>query len=548
MNWKIKDKSITSLENYFLQNMGVQTLDEVNDFFRKSKLGDYQVSNLAEAVDLCDSLKNRPIYIMGDFDVDGQCSVAILYLTFKALGYKNVTYLIPRRFTDGFGIKVSMIDQITEEEALIVTVDNGIAQYEEIAYAKDKGHKVIIIDHHLPACVDGKEIIPAADVIVDPHVISGSTFDGYCGAGLSYKFALSLLRKSNPDFKEKSIFHYHIKALAAIATVADVMELKEENYVFVRQGLSILSKRFVFPALGHLLDVLNLSDDISSTDIGFTLAPVLNAASRMSDSGSLDAISLLISTKSEEFAIDTTNLLIDRNNERKESKKYALDIAEKQIFNNGITYPLVLYIPNIHEGIVGIVAGALSEKYRVPSFVVTDSSTENLLKGSARGVDGYNVKEHLDLCAEFLFQYGGHEGAAGLQVLKKDLNRLRKALIKCSKDFNFNDNEIDYFDFELSPDDVPNAISELKKFAPFGTGNPEPIFKLKGFIPISDKKLLGSGTVKFTDASGLSALGFDMAKKFDGIIKPEKITFYGTLSENHFRGTVTPQMIIKDFV
>lgn len=235
---------------------------------------------------LAKQFQNKKITVIGDYDADGVTGTSILTMGLKEYGFTNVSYRIPRRISEGFGISDSIIDEINE--GLIITCDNGIAGLSAIKKAKEKGLSVIVIDHHSPVVIDDQTILPDADHIIDPHAIPGSAdFNGYCGAGLAYKFICALF-DGNKQITQKYL------GLAAIGTVADVMQLREENYVLVRNGLKALTiPTLCTKGLQALLSVLNLYKDIKSSDIAYRIGPTINSASRMNDAGATSAVELL---------------------------------------------------------------------------------------------------------------------------------------------------------------------------------------------------------------------------------------------------------------
>lgn len=537
-----------TIEEVFLRNIKAKSLEEVNEWFKKSYKNGYRIDKLKEAVSLAEKFKNKPVKIIGDYDGDGVNSTAILYTSLLWAGFQNVSYRIPKRFSEGFGINESIIDEV--DNGLIITCDNGVAQIDAIKKAKEKGLTVIIIDHHLPNEDEetGKAILPPADVIINPNAISGSAdFNGYCGAGLSYRFACELLKY------QKGLCH-KLLPFAAIGTVTDVMELREENYVIVRNGIkALLNQSSVTTGLYALMSAFELTRHISAHDIGFKIGPALNAASRMKDDGAKDAVELLIYDGPYQNAIPMAEKLIRTNDARKEQKKDALKLAHSIIEEDCLygEIPLMLYIPNVNEGIIGIVAGSLCEEFKVPAIVVTDTP-EGYLKGSGRSCGNYHMKKKLDNHAHLFLKYGGHEGAAGLSLPKENFAQLKNLLISDAEDFKYISANDIYYDLEIEATQIPAAIETLKKFEPFGEGNAAPVFKANNFSVTPRMgtyvKFIGpdSDIAKIYSKS-VTAIGFDMKGK----IVPEKpfkqADLIGTLSDNYFRGQVEHQIEFIDF-
>ncbi len=546
MAW-IKKGEESSVKDVFLRNIGASSLEEVNGWFKKSYAYEYRIDRLKEAVSFAREYMNKPVTIVGDFDSDGVTSTTILYKALTWAGFKNVRFRIPKRFSEGFGINLSIINEI--KEGLVITCDNGIAQVDAIKAAKDKGLAVIIIDHHQPVIEEGKIILPPADIIIDPNALEGSAdFCGYCGAGLSYRFACEMLERD----KVKCV---QLLGLAAIGTVADVMELREENYVFVRNGLKYLLDSRVCPSgLFALISALGLNRHISAADIGFKIGPTINAASRMKDDGATDAVNLLIFKGSYPEAIGMAEKLIALNEERKEAKKEGLRLAHEMIEDECLfgDIPLVLYLPGIKEGIAGIIAGNLCEEFKVPAVVLTDAK-DGSLKGSARSCGNYDIKAELDKCADLLLRYGGHTGAAGLSLKKEIFEALRARLNENATSFVFESASDIFYDLEISASQIPSMIEELDKYEPFGEGNAHIVFKVNDFSVVprygAYKKLMGADeSIVKIYASQVTAIGFDMAKKMEKIAQPKLLNLVGTLSDNYFNGSVEHQIEFCDFV
>ncbi|MCR4648388.1 MAG: DHH family phosphoesterase [Lachnospiraceae bacterium] len=546
MNWIKRNNAVKGVKDAFLSNHDLSSLDEINDWFRKSYAHNYRIDLLKEAVAFVKTFKDKKVTIVGDYDCDGVTSTSILYMALRHAGFTNVSYRIPKRFTEGFGINPTIVDEINE--GLIITCDNGIAQTDVIRMAKKKGLSVVVIDHHQPEVNNGNVVLPNADINIDPNAIENSAdFAGYCAAGLTYRFACELLDYEKP-FCDKLL------GLAAIGTIGDVMELKEENYVIVRNGLKVLvSEHLCTKGLHALLSSCELSSSITSKDVGFTVAPILNAVSRLNDEGANDSVSLLIYDDDETEAVRQAVRLIEINKKRKEYKAQGIDKAHEIIEAENIRkdIPMLIYVPDVKEGIVGIIAGSLCEEYKVPVIVVTNTEA-GTLKGSARSCGNYNVKEKLDEVSYLLLEYGGHAGAAGLSLKKEHLDILRKELINNATDFeNESVNDI-YYDIDISVDEIKDALLEMGKYEPYGEGNPLPVFRVNGFVPSESygayKKLIGADktTVKIS-CGKVSAIGFHMADAMQGLAEDDSpIDIIGTLSFNTFKGMVTPQIEIID--
>jgi len=538
------------IRDVFCRNIGVNSIEEVNDWFKKSYSNDYKIKDLTESVEYAKIFKDETVTIVGDYDVDGVVAVFILMMSLKWAGFKDVRYRIPRRFSEGYGISTKIVDEI--ESGLLITCDNGIAQPVAIKKAKNKGLGVIIIDHHLPAADEaGNILIPNADFIIDPNAIEGSAdFNGYCGAGLCYKFACELLGQ------EMKFYTQLLQGATAVATVCDVMELREENYVFVRNGLKkLLMPNLNTTGLYALVSAFQLTKHISAHDVGFKIGPAINACSRMKDDGATEALELLLYSGPFQTAIKKAEEIVSVNDARKAAKKEALIKAESVIAEQCLygDIPLVLYVPGISEGLIGILAGNLSEKYQTPAFIFTDSENPDELKGSARAFGNYHVKNEMDKCPDLFERFGGHAGAGGMTIKRDNLEELRRVLSDNISDYVIPDDEEEtYYDLEINASDIPKVLAELEAYEPFGEGNPQVIFKVNDFSVVprygSYKKLIGDDeSIVKLYSSNSTAIGFDMADKMKRIEKPNKLDLVGTLSYNYFNGNVDNQIEFFDF-
>ena len=544
-NW-IKRGSEDSVQKVFLRNIGVEKLDDVNDWFRESYSDAYYIDKLDDAVKMATDFINMPVRIIGDYDVDGVTSTSILLESLKAYGFTDVSYRIPKRFSEGFGINDIIIDEI--ESGLIITCDNGIAQLDAIKKAKDKGLTVIIIDHHEPVRESGKAVLPCADIIIDPNAIEHSArFNGYCGAGLSFKFAKKLLGSKHPLIAK-------LLGLAALGTVADVMELVEENYVFVRNGIKcLLNPHTTTQGLYALISSLDLSRNLDAHDIGFKIGPCLNSCSRMIDDGAKIAVNLLTFDGSYASAISEAEKVVELNKKRKELKESGLIKADTIIKDYCLMgdIPLVLKLDGVPEGIIGIIAGNLCEDYKVPAVVLTDIG-DGILRGSSRSCGNYNMKEKLDEVSDLLVKYGGHAGAAGLSIKADKFDEFVTRLHDNASDFtNSEDKSCELYDLEINASEIVSTIQELKKYEPFGQGNAPIVFKVNNFS-VNPKN--GNFINKVTSSYDITklfykkdvvAIGFDMSSRFKTV--PKKVTLYGTLSDNYFNGVITHQIEFSDF-
>lgn len=443
---------------------------DLNQFLNGSR-HDYKIKYIDELANKVNEFikKKKPIVIVGDYDVDGVTASAIMYMTLKKLG-ANVKVRLPRRLSEGFGLSEKIVDEINE--GLILTVDNGIVAIDAVKKAKDKGLEVIITDHHLPS---ESGILPPADIIIDPHIEGTADFADYCGAGIAYKIACELT--TDEKFLAK------MSCFAALGTVSDVMKLNEDNRLIVIEGLknmTINGNRTT--GLYAMLKKNYVDEFITTTDIGFKIGPMINAAGRLYDKGAIQPLTLLV--QDGEYKPDMADKLFDINGIRKKLVEEALPKFEKQISENNMKndFPLVIYEPEIPEGLIGIIAGKLAEKYDTPVFAFSDSENPDIIKGSARTARQVHLKELLDKSPEQFYKYGGHAEAAGISIIKSNFDNAKRHLQKnCIEPLGYVKDDTLYYDLEIDIKDLPKVYDELEKYEPFGEGNPKVVFKIKNF-------------------------------------------------------------------
>lgn len=419
--------------------------------------------------------EHKPVRIIGDYDIDGICSIYILFCGLKAAG-ADVDYVVPHRINDGYGINEHLIDNaINEGIDTIVTCDNGIAAYNQVRYAKDNGITMIVTDHHdVPFEIkDDKKvyIVPPADAVINPKQADCDyPFKLLCGAGVAYKLISLLYDRLGLDKKE---LEDYIEFMA-IATVGDIVDLIDENRIVVKYGLKHIAHT-KNTGLRALIEECQLDiNNISSYHIGFVIGPCLNASGRLDTAR--QAIELML-CKDNEKAHNMAKELIALNNERKSMTEQETQKAIELVENTGLLKDrvLVIYLKDCHESIAGIIAGRIKERYYRPTFVITNA--EDGAKGSGRSIEGYNMYEEINKCKNVLTKYGGHPMAAGLSLETADIDVFRKML---------NDNAT-LDDSDLIPKtwiDVPmpvgyasmGLVGQLKLLEPFGRGNEKPVF------------------------------------------------------------------------
>lgn len=551
----IRRNHYTSIEDIFLSHLEIDSKYDINEWYKKFYNDEYHIDGIDKACDMIKAFKSLPIHIIGDYDYDGRAALAIMKRGLQFFGCSDVHIRVPKPFSEGYGMKPEMIDEITDENALIITVDNGIAAHDAVARAKEKGYTVIVTDHHLPVKENDETVLPDADLVIDPNAITRSAdYDAYCGAGLAFKIIRSLTKGMDGD-KE---FMYYLLPFAGTATICDVVQLHEENYVFVRKSIELLKNRKGPVGIQALLDC-KYAEDITSDFIGFQVGPCINAPRRLYDDENI-TMPLFSSDDYNECRI-LAELAIEQNNERKRQLKTAEEVARRIIKEEHMEedYPIVVHVPNVGEGIIGILAGHLKEVYHGPVLVFTDSANDDeILKGSGRSVDEVNLKDLLDSVKDCFVTYGGHAKAAGMCVKKDMLSVLREKINRSAAGiFHGEKNTPDVFeyDYEISVSDIESALNIQSAFEPTGEGNEKPVYKITGFRPATtykdSKRNIGENGVKISgkDLSGnfVDALSFDLRGQLDSYSNISSMDLYGTLSWNVFRGTRKPQIEFTEF-
>ena len=495
--------------------------------------------------------EHKPVRIIGDYDIDGICSIYILFCGLKAAG-ADVDYVVPHRINDGYGINEHLIDNaINEGIDTIVTCDNGIAAYNQVRYAKDNGITMIVTDHHdVPFEIkDDKKvyIVPPADAVINPKQADCDyPFKLLCGAGVAYKLISLLYDRLGLDKKE---LEDYIEFMA-IATVGDIVDLTDENRIVVKYGLKHIAHT-KNTGLRALIEECQLDiNNISSYHIGFVIGPCLNASGRLDTAR--QAIELML-CRDNEKAHNMAKELIALNNERKSMTEQETQKAIELVENTGLLKDrvLVVYLKDCHESIAGIIAGRIKERYYRPTFVITNA--EDGAKGSGRSIEGYNMYEEINKCKNVLTKYGGHPMAAGLSLAISDIDIFRKML---------NDNAI-LTDEDLIPKmwiDVPMPVSyanirlvnQLKLLEPFGKGNEKPVFAdrnlyVKTASVIGKNKNVLRCQLETEDGTYVPAVQFGI-NNIDDIPRAGmriSIIYYPDI--NTFNGIMSLQIIIKEW-
>ena len=498
--------------------------------------------------------EKKKIRIIGDYDIDGINATYILLEGLRTLG-GDVDIDIPDRMKDGYGLNQVLIDRAYKAGIdTIVTCDNGIAAGEEIRYGKCLGMTIIVTDHHEVPYEEvagvKQYILPQADAVIDPKQEDCEyPFKGLCGAAVAYKLVEAIFEVSGKDVEDIDYLLENV----AIATVGDVMDLVGENRIFVKQGLDML-KRTQNKGLKALIECTKISvEQLSAYHIGFVLGPCLNASGRL-DTAKRALELLCAKTKGEAdlLAGDLKAL----NDSRKEMTMQAVEDAIEQIENSSLKSDkvLVIFLPECHESLAGIVAGRIRERYHRPTFVLTKA--EDGIKGSGRSIDAYHMYEELNRCKHLLTKFGGHKLAAGLSLPEENLEKFRQLL---------NENAIlteedmvpkISIDMQLPLTYVDEAlIEQLELLEPFGKGNQKPIFVEKD-LEILNTRILGKNQnvlkmqVRDKNRKVMDALYFGDAQAFLAYFEQKgeaKAAFTYYPSVNEYQGRKTLQIIVQNY-
>ncbi|MBQ4563639.1 MAG: single-stranded-DNA-specific exonuclease RecJ [Lachnospiraceae bacterium] len=557
-----KQFGISPVTARILRNRDVEG-DESIRLFLEGELKDChepdRMKDMEKAADiLLDKLlQEKPIRIIGDYDVDGVCATFILYRGLKRLGAK-VDYDIPHRIKDGYGINQDLIKKAWEEDIdTILTCDNGISAKEQIAYARSLEMTVIVTDHHdvpyLETAEGRLEQLPPADAIINPKQCACRyPFKGLCGAAVAYKLIQYLFERTGVDRDELSPF---IEA-AALATVGDVMVLQGENRILVREGLRRMANSRIV-GLRQLIAVSGVDPQaLSAYHLGFVIGPCLNAGGRLDTAKK--ALELFLS-EDEAVAGRLALELKELNDIRKEMTRQGVEQAEEILVREGMIDQsvYVIYLPDCHESLAGIIAGRVREKYNHPVFILTDG--ERMVKGSGRSIEGYPMYEALVECRDLLENFGGHPMAAGLSLRRENVEMLRNRLNGRAELTEADFIPKLWIDVPLPFSYVTEAlVEELKRLEPFGNGNPKPAFAQKDLrIRRLDTVGKAGQIVKMTllDQSGRSVeavlfnggdeLKAQLQERYGGRLERASLNVIYSAGINEFNGVRTLQMTIQ---
>lgn len=550
-----------------LVQRGVTTFEEARNFFRPSleklydpflmKDMDKAVSRIKTAID-----HQEKIMVFGDYDVDGTSAVALVYSFIKQFN-TNIEYYIPDRYTEGYGISQASIDYVSEHGfSLMIVLDCGIKAFDQIGKAAEKNIDIIVCDHHRPG-----ETLPNAYAILNPkRQDCNYPFKELSGCGVGFKLIQGYAQKNQIPFKELTQY----LDLVAISIASDLVPIVDENRVLAYFGLRVINEK---PRLGlktillqSKVDIKKMPNDypigsiftreITISDIVFLIGPRINAAGRI-DTGR-NSVNLLICTANEKSNAIAA-MIDDYNKQRQEKDKNTTEEAIKMLeadplFEN--QKATIVYHPDWHKGVVGIVASRLVEKYYKPTIVFTQSN--GLITGSARSVKDFDIYDAIDKCNDLLEHFGGHKYAAGLSILPENFPAFKERFLQVVADSISEDSLIPEvtIDAELQISEInPKFINVLKQFAPFGPNNMTPVFRtnhvMQGATRVVGEKHLKLQISHAKCREFYDAIGFNLAEAYaDDLIqgKYDRFDIAYSIEENEFMSKVTTQFNIKDIM
>ena len=527
----------------------INSLEKAKRFFRPSKQNIHNpmaMKNMPEAIERIKKAidKKEKILIYGDYDVDGTTAVAMVFSFFKDF-YTNLSYYVPDRYTEGYGISLKSIDFAFENDVkLIIALDCGIKAVDKVAYAKLKGIDYIICDHHLP----GKNL-PDGIILNPKQVDCNYPFKELSGAGVGFKLLQAYCKKNNIDIEKANIY----LDLLAISIGADMVPIIEENRVLAQYGMAKLNTS---PTLGikAILKNANIEREVNMRDIGFSIGPRINAAGRVSHASK--AVELLL-TSCEISAKNGSNEVSINNSDRKildeKTTKEALSILLSDDAHQKKKSTFV-YSDRWHKGVLGIVCNRIQESYYRPTIVLTKNG--GTYTGSARSVQGYNLYEAINSCSDILESFGGHAFAAGLTIQPKNIKEFEQRFENTVQD-TINEKQLKptiEVDTELPLNRIKNGFFKLlNQFEPFGVGNEQPIFKCKnvkavrGSVRVVGQKHLKMDLIEENRPKvRISSIAFNQINHLDYLLNENSFDICYSLGINDWKGKKTLQAIIKD--
>lgn len=544
-----QELNIDKILSGLMVQRGITTFDEAKKFFRPCiedlhdpflmKDMDKAINRMSRAIQ-----NNENILVYGDYDVDGTTAVALVYLFLNSF-YPNVSYYIPDRYAEGYGISFQGIDFALDNDfSLVIALDCGIKANDKVTYATERNIDFIICDHHLPG-----DVVPEAVAVLDPKRNDCAyPFKELSGCGIGFKLIQAYAQKNNIPFE--NLVQY--LDLTAISIAADIVPVVDENRTLAYHGIKQLNAK-PRPGVKAILEMSNFKRELNITDVVFVLGPRINAAGRIA-SGK-NAVEMLISDNID--TAEATGKIINKNNlERKDLDvlitRQALEMIgeDARLIDRKTT---VLFHPGWHKGVIGIVASRLTEKYYRPTIMLAESNGK--ATGSARSVKDFDVYKAIESCSDLLEQFGGHKYAAGLTLKIENVEAFSERFEQVVSDTIEADMLIPRIEIDASlnlAEINPKFYRILKQFAPFGPGNMMPVFLTEGVIDKGYAKLVGTNHLKLDivdpDDPGISysAIAFNQGGHFEYISKKIPFNVCYTIEENEWNGNVTLQLNVKD--
>lgn len=551
--WMLKEKrqKDKTLMESILSSKGIIDPKDIEEFLSDRPKRTYDPFIIKSMDKAIDKIKEHieggnKIIIFGDYDVDGIASTALL-VEFISLLTKNIDYYIPNRFSEGYGLNKDAIRYIKEEMKgkLIITVDNGVTSYEEVEYAKEIGLDIIVTDHHNPP-----ERLPQCILLNPKQKGDPYPFKELCGCGIAFKLIQALQR----EFDIARKYLNRALDLVALATIADLVPLIDENRTITKYGLKSINgnRRTGLLALRCQLALEN--SYINAGTIGFTIGPCFNATGRIDD-GRLGVELLLEGNLSKAKILAKT--LVKMNNDRKDiqirGENHCMELARGKYSKDDF---LVLDGGHISEGVIGIIAGRIKDRFYKPTLVITRGK-EGYLKGSGRSIKGINIYDEMKKVSDLFIGFGGHEMACGFSIEEDLIDELRIRLNNRAREIR----EINPEVFLAKVDIVTEVnaeelsidfINSLSKLEPYGVGNPKPLFIIKN-IEVNSSWTRSCGNdnshLKFSGKKNnifLNGIGFSLANKYNSLSSPKEVDVAFYTDINDYKGEKKPQMIIED--
>lgn len=531
-----------------MEQRGLRSDEDIEEYLSPAPRRTYDpflMKGMEEAVGMIVKAaeEKQRVCVYGDYDCDGVTSVTLLLYAFSQfMDEELLSYFIPSRFKDGYGLNRRAVGEIAERGCdLLITVDCGCSSADEVAYAKELGMDVIVTDHHIvperrPDCV-----------MLDPKQEGcGYPFKGLAGCGVAYKLVQGLQRRLGLD---KRIVAEPLD-IVGIATIGDIVPLVDENRTIAKYGLDRI-RRTTRKGLLALMDAVSLKKDIvDSTNVAFVIVPNINANGRMKSADT--GVRLLSSTDMDE-AYELARETAASNRMRKDMQEDAFEeclaLAEEQC--PGSLFPVIR--ADVHEGVAGIVAGKLKEELCRPAVIVTEN--DGKLKGTGRSIEGIDIHAVLSGCSDLFERFGGHPGACGFTMDEKDLDELRHRAGEAVRKIVEEDPEVisreTGYDMEICPEDVTLGLAgELAMMEPFGKDNEQPLFMIRSVIPYAGR-LIGNGThIKFCidgSAGSIDCVCFGRAAEYkDMIFGEETVDIAANIETNEWNGRKSVQLIVRD--